>query len=72
MRFSAHSVGQHIQLQRGVDRVAIFIVFSDAPKVGARAGFDVQKGPHSAGGEVPDFLKFKAIAPPNPHHFETR
>ena len=44
MRFSAHSVGQHIQLQRGIDRITVFIIFSDAPKVGARAGFDVQRG----------------------------
>ena len=44
VRFSAHSVGQHIQLQRCVNRVAIFVVFSDAPEVGTRACFDMQRG----------------------------
>ena len=40
------------KLQRGLDLVTIFVVFSDAPKVGARAGLNAQKGPHSAGSEV--------------------
>ncbi len=52
VRFSAHSVGEHIQMQRRVNRVTIFVVFSDAPEVGARAGFNVQKGPQSAEVEV--------------------
>jgi hypothetical protein len=39
-------------LQRGIDRITVFIIFSDAPKVGARAGINLQKAPQSAGGQV--------------------
>jgi hypothetical protein len=50
-------------LQRGVDRIAVFIIFSDAPKVGTRAGLNVQEGPHSAGGEVLCFSMHGLNAP---------
>jgi hypothetical protein len=48
----AHAIREHIQLQRIIDRVAILVVFSDASEVGARAGLDMQMGPHAAGGEI--------------------
>jgi hypothetical protein len=47
--FSAHSVGQHIQFQRGLNLITVFVVFSDAPKIGARAGLNAQEGPRSGG-----------------------
>ena len=72
MRLSAHPVGQYIQLQRGVDRVEVFIVFSDASKVGVRAGLNMQKGPHSAGGEVMRFPKALSDCTANQYDFETR
>ena len=40
---------KHVQVQRRLNLVAVFVVFSDAPEVGARAGLNAQKGPHSAG-----------------------
>ena len=72
MRLSAHPVGQYIQLQRGVDRVEVLVVFSDASKVGARAGLNMQKGPHSAGGEVMRFPNALSDCTANQYDFETR
>jgi hypothetical protein len=56
VRLPAHSVRQYIQLQRGVDREAVFVIFSDASNIGARAGLNLQKGPRSVYGEVLRFL----------------
>lgn len=44
MRFSAHSVGEDVKLQAVVNGIAILVVFTDAPKIGARAGLNVQRG----------------------------
>jgi hypothetical protein len=39
-------------LQRRVNGIAILIVLSNTPKIGARAGLNVQRGPHWDGGEA--------------------
>ena len=48
MRLSAHSVGQHKELQRRIDGVKVLVIFSDAAQVSTRAGLYMQKEPQLA------------------------
>src|SRR5580704_15836605 len=44
VRFSTHPVGQDVKLQPVIDGIAILVVFTHAPKIGARTGLNVQRG----------------------------
>ena len=73
MRFSAHSVREHIQLQRGIRRKAVLVIFSDATQVGARAGLNAQKEPiRLAVKSCKTTSKSLAIAPRSLYHSVTR
>src|SRR6266403_3640888 len=44
MRFATQPIWQHVQIQSRLNLVAVFVVPSNAPDVGARPGFYTQRG----------------------------
>ena len=44
MRFTTHAIRQNVQIQSRLNLVAILVVPSNAPEVGARPGFYTQRG----------------------------